>query len=95
MCVGDVFIVWVTHCNALQRTATYCNALQHTATHCNALHRTETLENDRFDLCIVLYVDSIDVYIYMLIRTYVFINIQIYLHIKYASVHIKYESKFL
>ena len=59
------------HCNVLQRTATHCNTLQRTA-------RTETLETDHFDSYIVLYVDSIDVYIYMLIRTYVFINIQIY-----------------
>jgi len=59
------------HCNVLQRTATHCNTLQRTA-------RTETLETHHFDSYIVLYVDSIDVYIYMLIRTYVFINIQIY-----------------
>jgi len=35
----------MTHCNALQRTATRCNALQRTATHCSTLQRTATLCN--------------------------------------------------
>jgi len=30
----------MTHCNALQHTATHCNTLQHTATHCNTLQHT-------------------------------------------------------
>jgi len=35
-------ILYNTHCNTLQHTATHCNTLQHTATHCNTLQHAVT-----------------------------------------------------
>jgi len=35
-------LIYISHCNTLQHTATHCNTLQHTATHCNTLQRTAT-----------------------------------------------------